>query len=177
MDNLLVSISLIFLKRTTTTAAGSGGLSASQVDMELLVSNFLQYKAIRKKADLGKKCFSEGRFLQVIYAFSHVKTELPHWTRNFYGKPLSLKKQCLKNSHCAIFVFHRFWSYTLLFTYCTKRALKKGPTTFVHWTDNICHFLPFDQIKYFNSTLTKSGWIDLTWIDRTSTAFYTISDS
>ena len=75
-------------------AAGSGGLSASQVDMELLVSNFLQYKAIRKKADLGKKCFSEGRFLQVIYAFSHVKTELPHWTRNFYDKPLSLKKQC-----------------------------------------------------------------------------------
>ena len=62
--------------------------------MELLVSNFLQYKAIRKKADLGKKCFSEGRFLQVLYAFSHVKTELPHWTRNFYGKPLSLKKQC-----------------------------------------------------------------------------------
>ena len=55
---------------------GSGGLSASQVDMELLVSNFLQYKAIRKKADLGKKCFSEGRFLQVLYAFSHVKTEL-----------------------------------------------------------------------------------------------------
>ena len=42
--------------------------------MELLVSNFLQYKAIRKKADLGKKCFSEGRFLQVLYAFSHVKT-------------------------------------------------------------------------------------------------------
>ena len=62
--------------------------------MELLVSNFLQYKAIRKKADLGKKCFSEGRFLQVLYAFSHVKTELPHCTRNFYGKPLSLKKQC-----------------------------------------------------------------------------------
>ena len=73
-----ISFNILNFPKTTTTAAGSGGLSASQVDMELLVSNFLQYKAIRKKADLGKKCFSEGRFLQVLYAFSHVKTEVPH---------------------------------------------------------------------------------------------------
>ena len=78
MIHIAQPISFNILNFPKTTAAGSGGLSASQVDMELLVSNFLQYKAIRKKADLGKKCFSEGRFLQVLYAFSHVKTELPH---------------------------------------------------------------------------------------------------
>ena len=65
----------------------SAQVRASQVDMELLVSNFLQYKAIRKKADLGKKCFLGGihpSYARFLTRQNSYRTELETFMVNHF---------------------------------------------------------------------------------------------